>query len=283
MTRLEPRPSRAVERAATPRRADPTPRATALRCAPALRPARTGMVGGAPRASSTRTLPGSILRMRHEVLPSWKMLPAMLSMAKSSLTRADADLARLEQDVVVGGVGDRAAVGDRGEPRAAPRAQLAVDAVVVQVGAAPPGAAGEPVAQHRRSLRRTSRASRSRYGQARRTRSKSSSSLQSSAATAATICWARMSSGQLGNLEMVELAARDRAHQRDRLDQLVAREREEPALGSRAHGVARAADALQQRRDRARRAELADQVDARRCRCRARARRSRPARAARRP
>ena len=49
-------------------------------------PIQKGMTGGWPRASSTRTRPGSTLRMRHEVLPSWKMSPAMLSIAKSSLT-----------------------------------------------------------------------------------------------------------------------------------------------------------------------------------------------------
>ena len=47
-----------------------------------------------------------------------------------------------------------------------------------------------------------------------------------------------------------------------RLDQLVARQREEPALGGGADRVPGATDPLQQRRDRARRAELADQVDA---------------------
>ena len=49
-------------------------------------PSQKGMLGGSPRASSTRTTPCSTRRVRHEVLPSWKISPAMLSMAKSSLS-----------------------------------------------------------------------------------------------------------------------------------------------------------------------------------------------------
>jgi hypothetical protein len=44
------------------------------------------MLGGWPRASSTRTRPGSMRRMSQDALPSWKMSPAMLSNAKSSFT-----------------------------------------------------------------------------------------------------------------------------------------------------------------------------------------------------
>ena len=49
-------------------------------------PSQNGTVGGAPCASTTRTTPASTRRMRHEVLPSRKMSPAMLSIAQSSLT-----------------------------------------------------------------------------------------------------------------------------------------------------------------------------------------------------
>ena len=42
-------------------------------------------------------------------------------------------LSRLEQHLVVGVVGDRAAGGERGQPRAAPAAQHAVDRVVMEV------------------------------------------------------------------------------------------------------------------------------------------------------
>ena len=77
---------------------------------------------------------------------------------------------------------------------------------------------------------------------------------------AATICCARMSSGAVRNLQAVQLARANRAHQRRALDQLVARGREEAALRHRAHPVAGAADALQRDGDRARRADLADQI-----------------------
>jgi hypothetical protein len=49
-------------------------------------PSQNGIVGAAPFASSTRTRPASTRRMRYDVLPSWKMSPARLSTAKSSLT-----------------------------------------------------------------------------------------------------------------------------------------------------------------------------------------------------
>ena len=56
------------------------------------------------------------------------MSPARLSTAKSSFTRADDLVLGLEQHLVVGIVGDRAAGGQRGQPRAAPAAQHVVDA-----------------------------------------------------------------------------------------------------------------------------------------------------------
>jgi hypothetical protein len=49
--------------------------------------------------------------------------------------------------------------------------------------------------------------------------------------------------------------------ERRRLHELVEREREDPALRNAIERVARAADALEQRRDRARRAHLDHEVD----------------------
>ena len=77
----------------------------------------------------------------------------------------------------------------------------------------------------------------------------------------ATICCARMSSGVGDDLDRVELAGAHRAHGRRALDELVAREREQDSFGYRPEEVAGAADALEQLRDRPRRAEVADEVD----------------------
>src|SRR4029077_19763003 len=53
---------------------------------------------------------------------------------------ADVRARRLLDDLVIGGVGNRAAARGRGTARAAPAADAAVDAVVVQVRRAPPAA-----------------------------------------------------------------------------------------------------------------------------------------------
>ncbi len=65
----------------------------------------------------------------------------------------------------------------------------------------------------------------------------------------------------LGDRKAVQFAARDAVEERRAFDQLVARLREEAALGGAVDGVARASDPLQEGGDRARRAELADQID----------------------
>ena len=65
----------------------------------------------------------------------------------------------------------------------------------------------------------------------------------------------------LGEREAIELAAADAVEQRCAFDELVARQREEAAFGRAVDGVAGAADALQEARDRTRRAELADEID----------------------
>ena len=49
-------------------------------------PSQNGIVGGAPRASATRTVPAVTCRIRHEALPSWKISPAFDSIAKSSFS-----------------------------------------------------------------------------------------------------------------------------------------------------------------------------------------------------
>ncbi len=64
------------------------------------------------------------------------------------------------------------------------------------------------------------------------------------------------------NVDAVEVALPDGADQRRAFEQLIARGGENAALGHRAAPVTRAPDALQGHRNRARRADLADQIDA---------------------
>ncbi len=61
--------------------------------------------------------------------------------------------------------------------------------------------------------------------------------------------------------DRVEEAVAHAAHERSALDELIAGEREHPALRRATEGVARATDALEQCRDRARRTELDHQID----------------------
>src|SRR5271157_6500424 len=64
----------------------------------------------------------------------------------------------------------------------------------------------------------------------------------------------------IGYGEPVELAASDAVEQGGAFHQIVARQRKQPTLRRAADGVAGTADALQEACDRARRAELADEI-----------------------
>ena len=65
----------------------------------------------------------------------------------------------------------------------------------------------------------------------------------------------------LGDDQPVELPLVRRAHQRGALEQLVARQREQPPFGDGGEVVPRPADALQQRGDRPGGADLTDEID----------------------
>src|SRR5262245_18052111 len=56
---------------------------------------------------------------------------------------ADKRLRRLEDDPVIRGVGNCAAVGDRHQPRATPAAQAMIDRVVMQVSCTPAAASAK--------------------------------------------------------------------------------------------------------------------------------------------
>ena len=61
---------------------------------------------------------------------------------------ADRVVLGFQHHLVVGGVRNRAAGGQRGQPRATPAAQHVVDGIVMDQRAAPPAAGGEPLGQH---------------------------------------------------------------------------------------------------------------------------------------
>ena len=128
----------------------------------------------------------------------------MDSMAKSSSSVPTGRLVGLQHHLVARGVGDGAARGERGQPRAAPAPQPPVTAS--RCSCAPSGPAAWRCPPPACPPPRRSRArARSAYGAARRTRAKSASSSCSSHAQMATICWARTSSGASPQSEAVEL------------------------------------------------------------------------------
>ena len=74
------------------------------------------------------------------------------------------------------------------------------------------------------------------------------------------ICWARMSSGATGDLDGVEAPRPHRGQEPRALDELVAGERVEPAPRRAGAGVVGPTDALEERRDRSGRADLAHEL-----------------------
>ena len=84
---------------------------------------------------------------------------------------ADDLVFRLQHHLIIGGVGDRAAGGQRRRARAAPGAQHVMDGVAMDQRAAPAEAGRETLGQHLRRRRRNPCARSSRNGQARRNRS----------------------------------------------------------------------------------------------------------------
>ena len=246
-------------------------------------PSQNGIVEGAPPASSTRTLPLSTRRMRQELLPSRITSPAMDSIAKSSSSEPIGRLVGLEHDLVARVVGDRAARGERGQARPAAGLEPSRHPVAVQARrvAAPPRR--DALGEHVHDLVEVLAVRARRTGAARRQSSKSAVLVLLLAGADRHDLLGQDVERRAAQGEAVDLAAARRAHQRRALDELVAREREEPALGRGDQGVARAADALERGGDRARRAEQAGEIHRAHVDARARARRSRPPARARPP
>ena len=210
------------------------------------------------------------------------MSPAMLSTAKSSLTEPIGWFSGSSTHLVIGVVGNRAARGQRGQPRAAPAAQHAIDRVVMDERAAPAAPRAEAVGEHAQRPRRNPRASERdrarRGGPARR----ASSSSHSCAATSATICWREHVERLVGDRQprRVRRDARCRAGPRIRPVRRATAGTAGPSACRRPRGPSARRAAGSSRSSAASRAGRRDRR--RRYRCRAPARRSRPAPSARR-
>ncbi len=185
-----------------------TLRARARSCAPVPRRSRTEST-----AARRARLPRARRRLRRGgSSTSWcragRCRPPCFR--SRSLRRASRPRALgLDDDVVVGRVGNRAAAGDRGQPRAAAATQPAVHAIVVQERAAAPARRGDAVGQHRNDRVEIARArGRDRDRLAHRSHRARRRPIRR-CAHAATICCARMSSGARGIAQRVERAARE--------------------------------------------------------------------------
>ena len=174
--------------------------------------------------------------------------------------RPDRQLARQQHDFIVELVGNGAAVGHGRQGGAAPAAQHIVDAVEVQMRAAATALRREPVGDHARD---TDELVERQIAIARGARQALVQLLD------APLLHADLGHDLLREhverrgprLDRVELVPPDAREQRRALDEVVARQREQPPLRHSPQAVTRAADALQERSDRMRRAELADEID----------------------
>ncbi len=174
--------------------------------------------------------------------------------------RADQLIFRFQDHLVVGGVRNRAARGQRGQPRAAPAAQHVVDRVVMDQGTPPAAARAEARGQHDHDC-----------GEVLARQVSVGPGAAHQHVEVVLRPFARRDLGDdllrqhvqltLGDDKAVELAAADAVQKCRAFDQLVPGQREQAALGRAVDRVAGAPDPLEKARDRARRAELADEVD----------------------
>ena len=106
------------------------------------------MVGGAPCASSTRTTPRSTRRILIAAVAKLKNVTLDAFNREVLVHGTDEMIFRLQQNLKIGIVGNRAAACDRGQARAAPAAQQMIDGIVVHERAASPTTRAEPLGKH---------------------------------------------------------------------------------------------------------------------------------------
>ena len=168
------------------------------------------------------------------------------------MDRSDERLLRLQPDLVVRRVRDRASGEQRREPRAARRQDATSDAVAVEERAASAGMKPQDVVERRSGQIAV------RPGAAEGVEEVVFLPFAGHAGRDRLLGEDVERGGSRG--QEVELPASDAVQQRGALDELVERQRKEPTLRDAREGVAGAADPLQERRDRPRGADLDDEV-----------------------
>ena len=150
---------------------------------------------------------------------------------------------RLQQHLIIGVVGNGASGGQRGQPRAAPAAQNAVDGIVVDQRTAPPTPRAETVGQHidhggeilpgQLAVRRGAPHQREQFVVAPLACGDFGDDLLRQHVERA-----------IGNGKAVELAAADAVDKRGAFHEFITRQRKQPPFRRAADGMAGAADPL---------------------------------------
>ena len=166
----------------------------------------------------------------------------------------------LRDHVVVGRLGNGAARGDCRHPCAAARAQPAVDAIVVQKRAEAAARGRDAVGEHGHDFVEGA-ALEIAIGVRPANERVQLFDVPLVARTGRDELLRQHVERRGRNAQRVDGAAAHRPDERRAFQQLIAGRGEEPAFGQRAHPVSRAADALEGNGDRARRAELDDEID----------------------
>ena len=176
------------------------------------------------------------------------------------IERADDRVVRIEDDAIIGDLGDGAARRLGEQPRATASANGGVDLVAVHQGRAAAAAGGKALGRHlQHAVER--RAIEVAIGPRARHQREEIVFRAVAACGLGDDLLRQHVERRVVRDDGVEQAGPDRAQERRAFHEIVARHREHPALRGSGNRVARAPDALQQRGDPVRRSNLAHQVD----------------------
>ena len=173
---------------------------------------------------------------------------------------ADKGAGRLEDDLIVGVVGDRAAAGDGGQSRATPGAQPVIHRIAMQIRGAPSAPCADALGEHPHDVVEVLALEAPVRPCARDEREELVLPVFSRRHLGHDLLRQHVERMR-GNAQSIELAATHRIEERHRFDQLVAARGKQPALRHAADRVVGATDPLQKHRDGARRAQLADELN----------------------